>query len=152
MKKSKDSVELEAIFVRKPRITYLDGYNICTQLNALIGDGLPKSLCTHCRDELKAAFRFMEKAKETDKKLREKLGPHRITRSSRRIKQEESTIKAPQPSLDVETSFEEIKTEFINCSKDPLEDSDVEVSWCRGVCHWKWQFISWCSLLGRREV
>lgn len=140
-KRSKDFVELEAIYVRKPQITYLEVYNICTQLNAEVDDELPRSLCSICRNDLKSFYKFIEKARETDKRLREKLGINKSTRSSRRKEKEADgrgndrsllTKSTPRPethgSDDVEPDFEEIKPEFINCTKDPLEDSDLEVS------------------------
>ncbi|XP_055845469.1 zinc finger protein 37-like [Episyrphus balteatus] len=139
-KRSKDFVELESIYVRKPQITYLEIYNICTQLNAIVDDELPKTLCSSCRKELKSSYKFIEKARETDKRLRETLCVHRSTRRSRRIEKEEEGCrelnKSTTPSAtspqhethDVEPDFEEIKPEFINCTKDPLEDSDLEVN------------------------
>lgn len=117
-KRSKDYVELETIYGRKPSISYLEVYNICTQLNALVDDELPKSLCSSCSKELKSSFKFVEKARETDQRLRESLCRNRSTRSRRRENYEEP----PEPA------FEEIKPEFINCTKDPLEDSDKEVN------------------------
>lgn len=125
LKKSRKLIGLETVLELDSQLTLLDGFNMCTNLNAFTNDGLPRNLCPQCCCELKTTHKFIEKAKQADKKLRDNLGIVRDTRSSDKIRSEPKIID--EDKNNDESKRNKVKAEFINCFKDPLEESDAEV-------------------------
>lgn len=104
LRKSRDAITLDAVII--------ESFNACTNLGAYLNDGYPNLFCLLCKADLKIASRFLERAKDTDQKLRQCLSRGKSFDELQPIKEEDI--------------FAEIKPEFINCAKDPLEDSEAE--------------------------
>ncbi|XP_037937646.1 zinc finger protein 569-like isoform X2 [Teleopsis dalmanni] len=89
----------------------LDVYNQCTQLDAYVGDNLPQILCQNCGKELNKIYKFVCKAKETQKRLR----------SSNELFENKDELEIPHY---VQNSF--LKVDESNLLRDPLEESADE--------------------------
>ena len=87
----------------------LDQFVYCTSIVINLKDNLPR-ICLLCKADLVISYKFVERAKLTDAKLKNS------SKGLIQIKDE-----------DANDIFSEVKPEFVNC-KDPLEDSDCEVS------------------------
>ncbi|KAL5276661.1 hypothetical protein ACFFRR_002087 [Megaselia abdita] len=109
LRKSRDAITLDAVTIGV--------FNTCTNLKCYLNDGFANQICLLCHSDLKIASRFLERAKDTDKKLRDALARGRSFADLQPIKEENDEIFVA-----------DIKPEFINCSKDPLEDSEAEIN------------------------
>lgn len=110
LRKSRDAISLDAVSI--------EAFNSCTSLGIYLNDGFPNLICLLCNCDLKIASRFLNRAKDTDKKLKDALLRGKSFADLQPYVKEEETDEV----------FAEIKPEFVNFARDPLEDSDAELN------------------------
>lgn len=100
--------------------SYIECFNICTNLNAILDEGFPDYICDKCSQDLQVSFDFVNEARMADAALRKNLPIQKQQIAPIALDEKEYVwTEEDEVNLQKEDAFEDTQMEF-------MDDDDVE--------------------------